>query len=417
MRGLVRAVVNGAVEVRTHLLRSTITVIGVGLAVASFVLIVQMGEAGQSGVNDVIERTQGKPGTFAIDIGGELTVRRLGEWLEVARGLDSQTDLAPFFSVGDLQLLMEPSRSAARETQRPVIATLIISDDKLQGILDRPLIAGTWWTTGIRRLDLPLVISEALASELAAKSGSTISELVGADVELRGVGFSARVVGVAPASAVERYAGTEAFAVAPFESLIALPPELFSPASNARILITDPDAGHQQALTGARRINLAALFQGQPSPQVETSRVDQAAAFSGATKALAVVLAAIAGAALGVGALGIMNITLASLGARVAEFGLRRAVGATPTDIFAMVIAETSLLGLGGGLAGVAVATALSIVAGPSLASTLGIPFEPIQPTVAALGTGVSLLVGLLAGLVPAAVAKRVSILEAIRSS
>src|SRR5680860_565323 len=234
-----------------------ITAIGVGLAVASFVLIVQMGEAGQSGVNDVIERTQGKPGTFAIDIAGEPTARRLGEWLEIARGPDSQTDL------------------------------------------DRPLIAGTWWTTGVQRLDLPLVMSEALASELADRSGVTIPELVGADVELRGVGYSARVVGVAPATALERYAGTETFAVAPFESLTALPPELFDPASNARILISNPHVGQQQTLTGARRINTAALLQGQPSPQIETSRVDQAAAFSKATNALAIVLAAIAGAALG----------------------------------------------------------------------------------------------------------------------
>src|SRR5680860_598536 len=276
-----------------------ITAIGVGLAVASFVLIVQMGEAGQSGVNDVIERTQGKPGTFAIDIAGEPTARRLGEWLEIARGPDSQTDLAPLFSVGDLQFLIEPRRGAAREQERPVIATLIISDEKLQSILDRPLIAGTWWTTGVQRLDLPLVMSEALASELADRSGVTIPELVGADVELRGVGYSARVVGVAPATALERYAGTETFAVAPFESLTALPPELFDPASNARILISNPHVGQQQTLTGARRINTAALLQGQPSPQTETSRVDQAAAFSKATNALAIVLAAIAGAALG----------------------------------------------------------------------------------------------------------------------
>lgn len=54
------------------------------------------------------------------------------------------------------------------------------------------------------------------------------------------------------------------------------------------------------------------------------------------------------------GGIGIMNVTLASIFARVKEIGIRRALGATRTDILAQFLTEAMTLGLAGGLAGVA---------------------------------------------------------------
>ncbi|MBI4387146.1 MAG: ABC transporter permease [Elusimicrobia bacterium] len=53
------------------------------------------------------------------------------------------------------------------------------------------------------------------------------------------------------------------------------------------------------------------------------------------------------------GGIGIMNVTLASIFARVKEIGIRRAIGATRTDILAQFLTEAMILGLAGGLAGV----------------------------------------------------------------
>ncbi len=54
------------------------------------------------------------------------------------------------------------------------------------------------------------------------------------------------------------------------------------------------------------------------------------------------------------GGIGIMNVTLAAIFSRVKEIGVRRALGATPADILAQFVAEAALLGLAGGVAGVA---------------------------------------------------------------
>ncbi|MDD5301711.1 MAG: ABC transporter permease [Elusimicrobia bacterium] len=65
-----------------------------------------------------------------------------------------------------------------------------------------------------------------------------------------------------------------------------------------------------------------------------------------------------AGLALGVvallaGGIGIMNVTLATIFARVREIGIRRAIGASRADILAQFLLEAAMLGAAGGVAGV----------------------------------------------------------------
>jgi len=54
------------------------------------------------------------------------------------------------------------------------------------------------------------------------------------------------------------------------------------------------------------------------------------------------------------GGIGIMNVTLATIFARVREIGIRRAIGASRADILAQFLLEAALLGAAGGVAGVA---------------------------------------------------------------
>ena len=54
------------------------------------------------------------------------------------------------------------------------------------------------------------------------------------------------------------------------------------------------------------------------------------------------------------GGIGIMNVTLATIFARVREIGIRRAIGAGRADIMAQFLLEAVMLGAAGGVAGVA---------------------------------------------------------------
>jgi putative ABC transport system permease protein len=113
--------------------------------------------------------------------------------------------------------------------------------------------------------------------------------------------------------------------------------------------------------------------------------------------------------ALLVGAVGVANIMIISVLERRSEIGLRRALGATKGHIRIQFLAEAILLALIGGAAGVG----LGVLSTAVYASTKG--WTVVVPTVAwAGGLGSALLIGAVAGLLPALRAARMSPTEAL---
>jgi putative ABC transport system permease protein len=124
-----------------------------------------------------------------------------------------------------------------------------------------------------------------------------------------------------------------------------------------------------------------------------------------------------AGLVLLIGVAGILNVGLATVGERVEEFALRRAVG-TPRSLLAgIVLAETMLTGLFTAAAAIgASAVALKIVARlvASHTSYLADLTYPWQAGVAGVIAG--LVAGLLGGLIPAIRAARIPIATVMRA-
>jgi putative ABC transport system permease protein len=110
-----------------------------------------------------------------------------------------------------------------------------------------------------------------------------------------------------------------------------------------------------------------------------------------------VVLGAIASISLIVGGIGIMNIMLASILERIREIGVRRAMGATQREIASQFLAEAVLISVVGGVAGIIVGGALSLLIERFAGITTLVSFTSV-----AVAFGVSLSVGLVFGIVPA---------------
>jgi putative ABC transport system permease protein len=109
--------------------------------------------------------------------------------------------------------------------------------------------------------------------------------------------------------------------------------------------------------------------------------------------------------ALLVGAIGVANIMIIAVLERRSEIGLRRALGATRGHIRIQFLAEAVVLALVGGVAG---AAAVAIYARGKGWATV------IPPEAWAGGLGAALLIGALAGLLPAIRAARLSPTEAL---
>ncbi|WP_117212159.1 ABC transporter permease [Allorhizocola rhizosphaerae] len=126
---------------------------------------------------------------------------------------------------------------------------------------------------------------------------------------------------------------------------------------------------------------------------------------------LTTVLAAIAGISLLVGGVGVSNIMLVSVRERTREIGLRKAVGARPRDIGLQFLLEAVLLTSVGGLAGMGLGVA---------ASLLTAALTPVPATITwwsmALAFGVSAGVGIIFGVVPAQRAGRLDPVVALRT-
>ena len=148
---------------------------------------------------------------------------------------------------------------------------------------------------------------------------------------------------------------------------------------------------------------------------VET-QVDLAERIKTVTTALTVFLVAVAGIALFVGGVGIMNIMLVSVTERTREIGLRKALGAKSRDILTQFLFEAVILtGIGGAL-GILIGASLSFIISLGIARFALPSWSFSFPYLGALlGLLVSLGIGLIFGIYPARTASRKSPMEALR--
>jgi putative ABC transport system permease protein len=121
-------------------------------------------------------------------------------------------------------------------------------------------------------------------------------------------------------------------------------------------------------------------------------------------------LLALGAVALVISAVGIANVMLISVLERRSEIGLRRALGATQSNIAVQFMSEALLLSLLGGLAGVAAGTAVTTALAAYRGWAVLIPANALW-----LGLGAAMLIGGLAGLYPAARAARLAPTDALR--
>jgi putative ABC transport system permease protein len=206
-----------------------------------------------------------------------------------------------------------------------------------------------------------------------------------------------------------------------------LRPAVLAPAIDSSVLVGYPAAekyldfdGHPSTIYLRARngqVNgvdelLAATANPENPNQVNVSQPSSAlVAQADAKSALNGLFLGLGAVALLVGAVGVANIMIISVLERRSEIGLRRALGATKRHILTQFLSEAILLGLLGGAAGVALGAASTAAYAHTKHWATVIPAQAWAGGIAA-----SLIIGAVAGLIPALRAARLSPTQALWS-
>jgi putative ABC transport system permease protein len=126
----------------------------------------------------------------------------------------------------------------------------------------------------------------------------------------------------------------------------------------------------------------------------------------------------VGGMTLVAGAVGVMNIMLITVKERTREFGVRKALGATPRSVVMMVLKESIVLTMIAGLLGVAAGVGLMAIADTVLAHAERLPFGPPNVGLKTVleAVGVLAAAGAIAGIMPASHAASIKPVEALRA-
>jgi putative ABC transport system permease protein len=379
-----------SVGLRTRRVRAALSALGIAIGVAAIVAVLGLSSSSQAGLLAEID----KLGTNLLTVSnGQTFFGQTAELPLAAPGMIAR--------IGPVEQVQYTGSTSANVYRSPLIPSVNTNALSVQAAsLELPRTVGATVAVGS-------YLNAATAREPVAVLGAVAAQRLGIDRLYSG----------------ERiWLGRMWFYLAGILNSAVLAPEIDSsvlvgfPAAE-RYLEFDghPTTAYVRSVTGqtaAVQSVLGATANPEAPNEVDVSQPSAAltarAEAQGALNSLFLGLGAVS---LLVGAVGVANIMLIGVLERRSEIGLRRALGATKAQIRAQFLAEAILLALIGGAVGVCA----GVVSTAIYAATKH--WQIAIPTAAwAGGLGAAILIGALAGLLPAVRAARMSPTEALRT-
>jgi putative ABC transport system permease protein len=380
-----------SVGLRTRRMRAALSALGIAIGVAAIVAVLGLSSSSQAGLLAEIDRL----GTNLLTVStGQTLTGETAELPLAAPGMIAR--------IGPVTQVQETGSIDVNVYRSPLVPSVNTNALSVQAAsLDLPRTVGTTIAQG-------RYLNAATARLPVAVLGAAAAERLGIERLYRG----------------ERiWLGGQWFYLAGI-----LKPALLASEIDSSVLVGFPAAerylgfdGHPTTIYVRSETSqvadvqsvLAATANPEAPNEVDVSQPSDVltarAAAQGALNSLFLGLGAVS---LLVGAVGVGNIMLIGVLERRSEIGLRRALGATKANIRGQFLSEAILLALLGGAIGVAAGVLATAIYAQTKNWTLVIP-----TTAWAGGLAAALLIGAIAGLVPALRAARMSPTEALRTA
>ncbi len=396
--------------VRSHALRSVLTVVGILIGIAAVILTVGLGLGTQKDVSAQISALGSNllivsPGSTTSSSG----VRGgfgTGSTLTIADAVA----LASHVSAPDVKAVAAEKTSSQSLTAGSTNWTTSVSGvtPSWLSVRSRSIEVGRFLTSSDDAQSSDVVV---LGSEAAQELFGRTVGVVGQTVTVAGTSFE--VVGVLAPAGSDSSSNLDDVALVPMSTAQT---QLSTGASSSvsTVYLEAASAGRLSAAYQEARAVLLTTHGIADASGADFTISSQDALVSTATavyRTLTVLLTGIAALSLLVGGIGVMNIMLVSVTERTREIGLRKALGAPPGAIRRQFLVEAAILGLSGGVLGALVGSLAALLLPAAIGSSV-----VVSPAAIGLSLGVSVAIGIVFGVYPATRAARLAPIDALRT-